>query len=1335
MKRAGKIVVAAAGVLLALPLLCAAIVLVGANTGPGRDLIGYLVPWLTDGKVAISGLSGRFPDRLRVARISIADAHGTWLRISEARLDWAPLQLLRGEALIETLAAAHVVVQRLPESSSQQGGGLTLPARIAVAALRFERLDLAAPIAGAAAALRLVGDLHLASLQQGSGTLDAERLDAPASYKLSGTLAPDAIAIRVEASERPQGLLSRAAGLPDLGPLSFSASLAGPRHAERARLSVSAGELAAHGEGTIDLDGRTAELDFDAIAPAMAPRPDLRWQSARLAAHLHGALTSPRASGHMEIDGLEAGGGTLGKIEAELQGDGGTLDLSAALSGVRLSGAAADLFAAAPFELRAKAVLNSPQQPITFTLSHPLLGISGEADTAALPNATITLTLPSLAPYAAAAGVDIEGRAALTAKLAQQQRTTRFGVDGTIDITGGRSAAVALVGDKMGLALAGSWRGGDIVLDHLALDGKALHVAAKGAQRDGEVDLGWQAKLSDLSALAAKIAGTLSAEGHVSGKLDDLTVSAQASGDAAPKGLPTGPFTVSLRAQGLPSAPSGTLDAQARFAGAPLRLAASATRRADETLDVALDRLQWKSATGQGKLTLAPGTTLPQGQLQLRIARLADLMPLTGVAAEGSLDATFDTVPAPGGAQARVRMTGQNLAAGGGKLDRLTVDARVNDALAHPTVAAVVNAEGIRHSGLTGNARLTADGTLQSLALRLTSALQAPHGQLRLAAAASARLPQRDLQLSSLEADYPGETARLLAPARIGFADGVAVDKLRLGIGRAVIMLAGRLAPTFAIEIAAQNLTPGLAKPFFPGFDGVGTLTLEGQFRGGLAAPLGRLHLSGRGLRLAANGYGGLPPAEIDAAATIADKVARIDARLAAGTRVHLRLSGTAPLQPAAPLALRLDGDADLAMLDPLLTPNGRTARGQLTIALGIAGTPTQPHTSGTIRLARGSLQDLVQGIHLTDIGGLVEANGEGLRIAQLTGHAGDGTVAFAGTIDLLRPEMPMALTVTARNARPLASDLLSAVMDADLTLEGQLSGTLRAAGTVRVRRADINLPDSLPQSVAVLQVRRPGAKPATPRQTAGAIALDLTVAAPERVFVRGHGVDAEMGGTLKVAGSTASPQIGGGFDLRRGTFSLAGQTLTFTSGKVAFGGSGLAGKLDPSIDFVAQTAVSNLTATLSVTGYADAPKLKLSSAPPMPQDEILGQLLFGQSLKQLSPFQIAAIAQGLASFGGVTGGDPLATVRSGLGLDRLSVGAASTGGGATVEAGKYVARGVFVGARQDSTGGTQAKVQIDLTRHLKVESRLGTGSRPATGVTPENDPGSSLGLTYRFEY
>jgi len=266
--------------------------------------------------------------------------------------------------------------------------------------------------------------------------------------------------------------------------------------------------------------------------------------------------------------------------------------------------------------------------------------------------------------------------------------------------------------------------------------------------------------------------------------------------------------------------------------------------------------------------------------------------------------------------------------------------------------------------------------------------------------------------------------------------------------------------------------------------------------------------------------------------------------------------------------------------------------------------------------------------------------------------------------------------------------------------------------------------------------VRRPGAKP-PPAAPGPTIGLALTIDAPSQVFVRGHGLDAEMGGTLKIGGTSAAPTVDGGFELRHGTFSLAGQTLNFTSGKVAFGGTGVTGKLDPTLDFVAETTANNITATLKITGYADAPKLQLSSTPDLPQDEILGQLLFGQSTQRLSPFQLAAIAQGLASFsGGGGGGGPLASMRSGLGLDRLSVGSGSGGtSGATVEAGKYVANGVYVGAKQGSSGGSQAQVQIDLTKHLKLQTTLGTGGTPATGITPENDPGSSIGLTYGFEY
>jgi translocation and assembly module TamB len=208
---------------------------------------------------------------------------------------------------------------------------------------------------------------------------------------------------------------------------------------------------------------------------------------------------------------------------------------------------------------------------------------------------------------------------------------------------------------------------------------------------------------------------------------------------------------------------------------------------------------------------------------------------------------------------------------------------------------------------------------------------------------------------------------------------------------------------------------------------------------------------------------------------------------------------------------------------------------------------------------------------------------------------------------------------------------------------------------------------------------------------------------------------------------------------MRRGTYVLAGQTLTFTSGKVSFDGAGLHNKLDPTLDFVAQTVSAGVTANLQITGYASAPKVQLSSMPSLPQDEILARLLFNQSAKELTPFQLAEIAQAAASLGGVgTGFNPLGTVRRSLGLDVLSIGSRSSSAGGTettVEAGKYVTRGVFVGAKQGQSGGTQTEVQVDLTKNLKARATIDTGANPTATQGAQQTTGNSIGLTYQFEY
>jgi len=279
-----------------------------------------------------------------------------------------------------------------------------------------------------------------------------------------------------------------------------------------------------------------------------------------------------------------------------------------------------------------------------------------------------------------------------------------------------------------------------------------------------------------------------------------------------------------------------------------------------------------------------------------------------------------------------------------------------------------------------------------------------------------------------------------------------------------------------------------------------------------------------------------------------------------------------------------------------------------------------------------------------------------------------------------------------------------------------------------------------------VLDVRRRGkaASPAAADRPL-VIGLDVAVEAPQEFLVQGRGLDAEMGGDLHLSGTTDSPSVGGGFDLQRGSFSLASSRLNFTAGRVSFNGAGLKNRIDPMLDFTAQTTVADATATLRITGLADAPQFEFTSSPPLPQDEIMARLLFGTNAAQLSALQLAQIGAALASLSGV-GGDglnPLVKLQRSLGLDRLTVGtgaSTNTGtgtenSGASIAAGRYISKRVYVAAKQTTQGTSQLETDIDLTKHLKLQTRLGNGTASVQGTTPDNDPGSSVGLTYQFEY
>ncbi len=1093
-----------AGIIVLLPLFLVALILLLANIGPGRALIESQVKSLTGGMVVLNGLSGRFPDALRLSHGEIRDAKGAWLTLDGVTLSWSPTALLGGVASIDLLSVDHIALPRLamPAAPAQpakpsQGGGFSLPVRVDLSALHIAKLDVGAPVAGAAASVRIDGGGSFTSLDIARAKLDIQRLDGQGSYRLDGIVSPATISAKLHFAEPQGGLVSGLANLPALGALNVTASITGPRSAEQTELALSAGALKATGHGLIDLAGQSVALDVDANAPAMSPRRDISWSAIALQAHVHGPFKTPDVSAHAVLENFSGGGASIAIFTADAAGNRGAVDLHATLAGLMIPSAKPDIFATAPLDLTVHADLDKPGIPVRFALKHPLVTADGTAQAGGDISTRIHTTIPDLAPFAAIGGVDLRGTADAVAALATHGQDTDITLDGTTDFTGGQAPVPTLLG-KTTFGVTARLTGQDIAISRAVIDGQAAHASVTGTDTHAGLALAYRLMLTDLAAASPQARGALQITGRADGPQNGLAVTADIKGDIGTATIQKGPLTLSVRAENVPSHPSGTIEGQGRFAGSPVAISGKLDRQDDGGFHAVLTRAAWKSFAASADLNLAKGATLPTGTFNASMERLADLATVTGQFLSGSFRAKITTQTA-GLPNARIDIQAADLATSGAAIAHLSLTGNIRDpAGKKPDIALVLAAGGLDAANVTGNARLTANGGLDALTIHATSDVLASGAPATLTGQALLDLTGRTLTLQTLAADYQGEALRLAAPARVAFGGAIGIDRLRLNLGDATLDLSGKISPALDLTASLRNVTPALAKPFAPGLSATGLFTADARLTGTTAAPQGNIRLQATGFRMRSGPAASVPAASLLATIGLKGGIAQIDARIVAGPKLHLSAKGTAPIKAGGPLDIRASGGFDLTLLDPVLGASGRRAAGQLALDATISGTIAAPRIDGEVTLADGEVQDFAQGLRLTGITARLAEAGDTLTIQNFSAKAGPGTIALTGSVGVLAPGLPVDLHFTANNARPLSSDLLTAFIDADISVKGQAAGDMQAGGKIFIRRADINIPNALPPSVAVLNVRRPGYKPPPPRTTPpGVIHLDIAVDAP----------------------------------------------------------------------------------------------------------------------------------------------------------------------------------------------------------------------------------------------
>ncbi|QCK86289.1 hypothetical protein E8L99_11255 [Phreatobacter aquaticus] len=933
------------------------------------------------------------------------------------------------------------------------------------------------------------------------------------------------------------------------------------------------------------------------------------------------------------------------------------------------------------------------------------------------------------------AGRTLSGEAVVTAALSGNPATSlAANVDGrATNLTLGDPIADRLMGRQA--TIAGTIRRGPDSLRFESLTLRGQHVAStlNGGMANGTFDLRASLGLPELKQVDPRLAGAAEASAHLAGKVDDPDVSLLLDArDVRALDRPVRDLRLTLAARQTASTPTVTLNIGGLVDGKPLSAHVQAAKDAAGTWTLSRLEARLGTASAQGQGEISPNR-LATGRITLSASDLNDLSPLVLTQLRGSLQATIDANAQDGRQRAALQAVGGRIIAGGLSLNAIRANLTGEDLFGRPVVNGDVSID-----------RLVAGGeTIQRIALK---AVGTPAGSdLTLSAEA------RGFQVASTGRLVPGETLRLdlasfaatrqggritlTAPASLLFSDGsVRTDKLSLAVLGGAVDVSGRIGSNLDISVAARAVPLAAIDIVAPGTGLRGTLDARATLSGPASAPRGPYEASLRGFSLPQTREAGIPALDITARGEAQGERASVNARIAGGRTIAFDVSGSVPIGPADALDLRGRGTLDAGLLNASLAGSGRRVAGRVAIDGALRGSRSNPEVQGSATLTGGSFSDPLQGVSLTGIEGRVIGRGTSLVIERLTARAKNGgTLTVTGQVDAdAQRGFPANLRIAARNAELVSSDVVTMNASLDMTVTGPLATQPRISGRIDVQTLEVRVPDRLPSNTEPFRDARHVAPPPQTRARLAQIArqrataqrraavfnatVDLAIDAPSRVFVRGRGIDAELGGQVRLSGTTNDLRANGAFELRRGRLSLLTQRLDFTRGRVTFGG----GDLVPDLDFVAETRATDIVATIGIRGRANEPEFVLSSTPSLPQDEVLSRLLFQRAAGGLSPFQALQLAQAVVQLSGSgSGSDAFERARRALGVDNLDVTTGTSGPavGVSRAINDRIRLGVRAGSKPENSA---VGVDIDLTRRLRIQTEIGADGRASVGVGTE---------------
>jgi len=444
-----------------------------------------------------------------------------------------------------------------------------------------------------------------------------------------------------------------------------------------------------------------------------------------------------------------------------------------------------------------------------------------------------------------------------------------------------------------------------------------------------------------------------------------------------------------------------------------------------------------------------------------------------------------------------------------------------------------------------------------------------------------------------------------------------------------------------------------------------------------------------------------------------------------AGTR--LQLNGTV----GGTTDLNLQGSLPLTLVNPFIDPASVAGVAQVDLrvtALSLSG------LSGTLNATDARLVFPAARLVL-DPTRLALRFDQGRMVVDANGQLVDGgEVQVTGPITLGNG-FPANLAIGLRRARLVDPQLYDTRLGGTITITGPLSGGAQIAGQITLDETQLRVPETgmsgpssipyirhvgLPRPVARTFERaglstRPTARPEIVR-TQRPYGLNLQISAPNRIFLRGRGLDAELGGAVRISGTTQEPVTAGEFTLVRGRLDILGQRFALNQGRIL-----LEGDFDPRIRFVATTQTDIGTASIIVAGRVSSPEVSFVSDPVVPEDEVLALILFGRGTSDISPLQALQLANAVATLAGRGAGSGIfESLRNGLDLDDLDL-TSGDNGDVAVRAGKYISENVYTDVTVGS-GTSELSINIDVTPDITARGTTDSAGETSLGIFFERD-------------